>query len=577
MKIAAMLFAPLGDSAVTVTVAGRTHDDTLAAVSGLAAELRNAGIPGITDVVPAYETVTLFYEPRRWTGETGRSYEKICAAIRSVAEKFAGSAHQQLAGAVGAVRCVEIPVNYGAVDGPDLGGVAAHAGLTESEVIAQHSGVEYRVQAIGFAPGFPYLSGLPAALATPRRSTPRTSLPAGSVGIGGAQTGIYPLSSPGGWNLIGRTAVKLFDPSRAEPALLRVGDRVKFRAAPTSAAESTALSGVSGISASVPALNGECHLISDIPSGERGDGMRVINAGMLTTVQDLGRVGYRAAGVPLSGAMDAVALRLANLLVGNAEDAAGLEFTLIGPEIEFRTDTLIALTGAKFPGCPAARVVRVVAGQRIKFGAATKGCRGYLAIAGGVSVPPVLGSRSTFARAALGGIEGRALRAGDSVPINAVQRSVADHWWLDERFFPSYSSAPTVRVVAGAHGMAYGDEWLNSEYSVTPQSDRMGLRLNGPALARGGGGDLRSSAVTPGTIQLPPDGQPIVLMADAQTIGGYPQLAHAIDVDLPLLAQLRPGDRVRFQRVPLAEAHQLMSAREHTLALLREGLAEKFR
>jgi antagonist of KipI len=154
---------------------------------------------------------------------------------------------------------------------------------------------------------------------------------------------------------------------------------------------------------------------------------------------------------------------------------------------------------------------------------------------------------------------------------------VAEHWWIDHRILPEYSAAPTVRVVLGAQAGEFGDEWLKAEFKVTPQSDRMGMRLAGPALVRARGGDLLSSAVAPGTVQVPPDGQPIVLMADAQTIGGYPQLAHAISVDLPLLAQLRPGDTVRFHVVALGDAHQLWLAREYALAMLREGLAQKFR
>jgi antagonist of KipI len=205
------------------------------------------------------------------------------------------------------------------------------------------------------------------------------------------------------------------------------------------------------------------------------------------------------------------------------------------------------------------------------------GCRGYLAVAGGIAVERVLGSRSTYARAGLGGWHGRALRAGDVLPVVAVARTATEHWWIDPRILPGYGPAPTVRVVFGAQASEFGGGWLEQEFKVTPQSDRMGLRLGGAALVRAGGGELLSSPVAPGTIQVPPDGQPIVLMADAQTIGGYPQLAHVIGVDLPLLAQLRPGDRVRFQAVPLEEAHQLWLAREHVLAMLRQGLAQKFR
>lgn len=563
-----MIFAPLGDSAVAVTLGEGIDVVALSAVSALAAALGKAKLAGVYDVVPAYGSVAVFYDPAHVTGGSGTPYEKLCAAIERVAKGVArGGAAEAEAGTLAETRekgrVMEIAVRYGGEDGPDLEVVAKHTGLTEAEVVARHSAAEYRVQAIGFAPGFPYLSGLPAELATPRRVSPRAKVPAGAVGIGGAQTGVYPLESPGGWQLIGRTGVKLFDAKRAEPAMLRVGDHVKFCALEAEMNEE------------------KCHVLRDTRLGSEvlgvAAGLRVVRAGMFTTVQDLGRLGQRAAGVPSGGAMDVIAARVANLLVGNAEDAAGLELTLLGPEIEFLSDALIAVGGAEFSGVEAWRPVQVVAGQRIKFGAAVKGCRGYLAVAGGLAVPVVLGSRSTYVRAELGGMEGRALRAGDMVPVNAVARTVAEHWWVDPRILPEYGASPTVRVVRGAQAGEFGDAWLGAEWKVTPQADRMGMRLAGAALVRTGGRELLSAAVAPGTVQVPPDGQPIVLMADAQTIGGYPQLAHVISVDLPLLAQVRPGDRVRFQEVTLGDAHQLWLAREYALGMLREGLSQKFR
>ena len=301
----------------------------------------------------------------------------------------------------------------------------------------------------------------------------------------------------------------------------------------------------------------------------------VIRAGMLTTVQDLGRRGHRAAGVPLGGAMDAFALRLANLLVGNAEDAAALEFTLLGPELVFASDTTIAVGGGDFGALPRWQPVRVRAGDRVKFGAARTGCRGYLAVAGGLDVPAVLGSRGTYLRAALGGLEGRALRDGDVLRAAEIARQVVGHWHIDERILPAYSAAPTVRVLRGAQADEFDGVLGAAEFKVTPKSDRMGVRLTGPALVRSNARELISSTVVPGTVQVPPDGQPIVLMADAQTIGGYPQIAHVVSVDLPLVAQLRPGDAVRFREVTLEEAHELVHGREHALAMLREGLAGK--
>jgi antagonist of KipI len=302
----------------------------------------------------------------------------------------------------------------------------------------------------------------------------------------------------------------------------------------------------------------------------------VTKAGMLTTVQDLGRRGFRAVGVPVSGPADAFALRVANLLVGNSENAACLECTLIGPELTFSRDTLVALGGADFPGLPPWQPVALRAVDTLKLGTAKRGCRGYLAVAGGISVPHLLGSGSTFLRGGFGGLHGRPLREGDVLSARELARHLALHWHVDERILPAYSASPTVRVVAGAQAAEFGGALLTSEFKVSPQSDRMGVRLTGTPLARSRRTELLSATVLPGTIQVPPDGNPIVLLVDAQTIGGYPQVAHVISVDLPLIAQLRPGDSARFREVTLTEAHAAAHARERAIGMLREGLARKF-
>jgi antagonist of KipI len=303
----------------------------------------------------------------------------------------------------------------------------------------------------------------------------------------------------------------------------------------------------------------------------------VIRSGMLTTVQDLGRLGHRAEGVPSGGAADPFALRVANLLVGNSENAPALEFTLTGPELEFAEGAWVAACGARFDGVPAWRPVRVEAGGRIRFGKRLQGCRGYLAVSGGIDVEPVMGARGTFLAAGIGGFHGRALRDGDVIRSVPSDRELTGHWSLDERMFPKYSREPVVRVMPGAHAGEFGGALFTGRYAVTARSNRMGIGLDGPKLVRAAGEDLVSTAVAPGTIQVPPDGNPIVLMADAQTLGGYPRVAHVASVDIPLLAQLAPGDGVRFSRTTVAEAHALSHAWEHGLALLRQGLAAKIR
>ena len=231
--VSIMSLNPLGDAAVVLTFDQSLDEALVARVCALADAIERDRLEGVTDVVPAFATVAVFYDPVQI-----KSYAGLCAALQTCVQG-ASSSGGDGAGASGfsrsgsgkadAARLVEIPVCYGGEFGPDLGQVAMHAGLTVEEIVALHSGASYFVQAIGFAPGFAYLGGLPGKIHTPRRATPRTQVPAGAVGIGGALTGVYPLATPGGWNLIGRTPLKMFDSERREPVLIRAGDHVRFR------------------------------------------------------------------------------------------------------------------------------------------------------------------------------------------------------------------------------------------------------------------------------------------------------------------------------------------------------------
>lgn len=540
----------LGEAAVVV-VLGESVDSQLAARAlAVATEFERARPAGVVDIVPAFASVAVVFDPARaapfasLVAELERRAERAIATMPAIPS-----------------RRVELPVCYGGEHGPDLAAVAAHVGLPVEAVVRRHAEPEYLVHAIGFAPGFPYLGGLPEGLTVPRRATPRSRVPAGSVGIGGAQTGVYPFSTPGGWNLIGRTPRRLFVPDRREPSLLHAGDRVAFH--PVSAAE---FSGLAADDAQTE--RGVLPVVGPVV-------IRVRRAGMFTTIQDAGRRGQRALGVPLSGAADPFALRLVNALVGNPDEAAALEFTLRGPELTFERAAVVAVGGAEFAGLPSWRPFEVAAGATLDLGVARAGCRGYLAVAGGFDVPAVLGSRSTYVRAGLGGHEGRALRDGDALAVPAVWRRVRDRWRIDERILPAYSASPVVRVIDGLHAAEFDAAWLGRTFRVGAHSDRMGMRLQGEPVGPGPARELASLPVVPGTIQVPPDGQPIVLLADAQTIGGYPQIAYVAGVDLPLLAQLRPGDTVRFQRIELAEARERACGLEKAFGLLREGLAQK--
>jgi antagonist of KipI len=277
---------------------------------------------------------------------------------------------------------------------------------------------------------------------------------------------------------------------------------------------------------------------------------------MLTTVQDEGRWGHQSRGVPVAGPMDPLSHRLANILVGNRRDAAALEVTLLGPELEFQSERVIAVCGADFQltmdGRPFAMNAAVVAaaGTRLRFGSRTQGARAYLAVSGGIDVPLVLGSRSTHVISAMGGFGGRALRSGDRLALGVAKAPQRTASPLSEPIVPLPNREATVRVLAGPQADRFAPDALDvlqsAPYVIAHNSDRMGFRLEGARLRHAGSADIISDATPLGVLQVPASGQPILLMADRQTSGGYPKIATVITADLPVAAQLAPGDRVSF-------------------------------
>ena len=292
----------------------------------------------------------------------------------------------------------------------------------------------------------------------------------------------------------------------------------------------------------------------------------VEDAGPLTTVQDLGRPGYLRVGIPASGPMDREAFLLANRLVGNPDTAAGLECTLIGPRLEFTDERLVAITGADMAPTvngapvPAWQGLRVRAGDVLRLGPARSGVRAYLAIAGGVDTPPVLGSRATYVRGRLGGLEGRALRKGDRLPLGRV--GAARPRRVQPERVPTYGGEPELAVVLGpqddrftAAGIA---ALFEGPYQMLPQNDRMGARLQGPFIEHTRGHDIISDGVALGGIQVIGEGQPIVLLADRQSTGGYTKIGTVCSFDIGRIAQVKPGGRLHFRRVTVAEAHAML-------------------
>ncbi len=506
---------PMGEGAVLV------ETDGPASVAALRAALEESPPEGVSEIVPALRTVLVSFAPDRIALERVRHW--ILSA--PPAPVGAGAA------------AVDLPIVY---DGEDLGEVAEELGIGREELIARHASARWTVVFTGFAPGFGYLVSDQWPFRVPRRRTPRTRVPAGAVGLAAEFTGAYPRPSPGGWRLIGTTRARLFDPDAARPALLEPGAEVRFRPERARVRVPRESSG-----SAPPAA----------PAPETAPGLALrIEQAPGATVQDQGRPGWARLGVARSGALDRAALRLANRMVGNAPSAAGLEIPPAGASLVAGADGWFALTGAWAPAEVAGRTATPFrahpwrAGERLSIGRPERGARVYLAVRGGLSPDPVLGSRSTDTLSGLGPVIG----PGTTVPIGSdaagpVPPVDAGPWgWI--------SDPVDVAVLPGPRRDYLTPEALRAltatVWTVSPASDRVGMRLEGPPLERARGDEVPSEPMVPGAVQVPPDGHPVVLLADGPVTGGYPVAAVVATGDQDALGQALPGTRVRFHRSP---------------------------
>lgn len=332
-------------------------------------------------------------------------------------------------------------------------------------------------------------------------------------------------------------------------------------------------------------------------------GIEILSPGLQTSIQDLGRYGLRKYGVIVSGAMDSFAHRVANILVGNDEGEATLEITLLGPKILFKEDTLISICGGNLSPkinnklIPMWRPIYIKKNSILSFGENTQGARAYLAFAGSFAVDTVMGSKSTYLRAKIGGYNGRKLESGDMLNIEAPSavsmkiinellkvKGMKDYyypkWGVSTSILPKYNSNSIIHVVKGGEFDFFCDSskqnFFCKSYLITPQSDRMGYRLKGDLLELNRPMEMLSEAVALGTIQVPPDGNPIILLADRQTTGGYPKIAQVISIDIPIMAQRKPGDKINFKEITLREAEGLYIQREKDIKDLKNSLKIKF-
>jgi KipI family sensor histidine kinase inhibitor len=510
-RTAPVRILPMGEHGLLVEVR------TVAEVHRLHAALAESAPSGPVDLVPAARTILVrlgagklsLHAAREWIADTAAQVQDAVAAPSP-----------------------EPPVVLDVVyDGPDLAETAALVGLSADALAARHGAARWRVAFTGFAPGFAYLTSEDWGFDIPRLASPRTRVPAGAVGLAGEFSGAYPRETPGGWRLIGTTAAPLFDPAAVEPVLLAPGRHVRFRPVRCVARAS----------------------VQPGPASPPSDPLlRVIEPGLLTTVQDLGRPGRAAQGIAPSGALDRGALRLALRLVGTEEDAAGLEVTMGGLRAVALRDTWVAQTGAEasltIAGRPAptGAAVRWRAGETLEVGWATGGARIYLALRGGIDAPRAAGSRATDRLAGLGLAP---LAAGvvlggagqDQAPIPPIDQAPPRPVSAEAEI--ALAPGPRADWFAPAATLAlYGSVWR-----VTNDADRVGMRLDGPELERAVHRELPSEPMVPGALQVPPSGRPTILLADGPVTGGYPVIAVATEESLDTLAQLRPGNRIRFR------------------------------
>lgn len=535
---------PMGDRGVLVEVA--SLDEVLALHGALAASRP----PGVVDLVPAARTVLVRVEPRVIS----------LAAARAWIEKTA-RATDAVAPAPSDLAPVELDVVY---DGLDLDETAELLGVTPGGLAAQHAAAVWTVAFTGFAPGFGYLVSADWPHDVPRLDSPRTRVPAGAIGLAAAFTGAYPRETPGGWRLIGATSAPLFDPDAASPALLAPGARVSFRpvraqtlGASAPGDESALASGAIDSAPAPAGVRGRART-GDAgpaqPDGGRGrTEIRVVQPGLLATIQDLGRTGAASLGVAPSGALDRGALRTANRLVGNPEHAAGIEVTMGGFRAVAGDDLWFAVTGAWGPILLDGHEVDPYEPHRWPRGAElhidwfAHGARAYLAVRGGLDGRAVLDSRATDLMAGLGP---RPLRPGASIGVREeasgpIPASTIAPWSAphdDELVIELASGARADWFTSSALRLLYEAAW-----TVSNDADRVGVRLDGPVLERAGGGELPSEGMVTGALQVPPSGRPTILLADGPVTGGYPVIAVATDAALDAIAQARPGTRIRFR------------------------------
>lgn len=533
-----MRFLPASDKALLLEL------DDLAQTMALYRHMSAQQLPGVSELVPAARTLLVHYEPHVI------STASLVALLRAqAAESERQQGAQQSLG-----RLVEIPVHY---NGEDLPDVAELLGITVAQVIERHTAQPYDAAFAGFAPGFVYLSG-GANFQVPRRQSPRTKVPAGSVALGGNFSAVYPSASPGGWQLLGTTEVPMWDLQRAEPALVQPGFRVQFVDAARHAVQV-----LLPAKASTQEQSQTTTAASQSPASTS---ISFLSVGLQTLVQDEGRKGMAGLGISSSGALDVAAMHEANRVVGNPPDTSVLENVLGLLRMRSHGATTVAVTGAQATLSlhSANGAVWDVAthvpialndGDVLQLHAPTAGARSYIAVRGGWEVQPVLGSTSTDTLAQVGPQplqSGQRIAVGGAVAATQLGAVVLDS--QPRANLPRAGELVELDVVLGPRTdwftPAALESFVTQEWLVTPQSNRVGVRLEGTKpLERAHRDELPSEGTVAGAIQVPINGQPVLFLADHPLTGGYPVVAAVAGYHLGLAAQIPVGCRIRFNVV----------------------------
>lgn len=550
--LAKIEYVPLGDQWILINCS--QFDFPLKIVHLISQNLFNTKPNWAQEIVPGMVTLAIKLNTTNYSAKKIR--EEAIVAIENLTESLLVHHNQSYQNQSRKTHVVKIC--YDLEVALDLKDCAQRTHLSIDNFIQRHQAATYTVDILGFMPGFAYLSGLDPQLSLPRRPTPRPAVPAGSVAIAENQTAIYPRDTPGGWNIIGKSPIRLFDSNINPPTLFMPGDLVKLEQISLDELHQIEQSLIRNRFTSIPVKN---------------DAMiEVLQAGALTTIQDAPRIGFSHWAVGPGGAVDQTSLKLANALVGNSLDTAALEITSTGPKLQFTQSTLLAWVGAQCLvningiSMPSHRPIWVPENSILSIGHIENGFRVTLAIAGGLDISPELGRCGSHLAAGLGP---PLIKRGDLIPIKRSEltahlnhhKKINIPKWQIKPLFEMSLEIQEIKALPGRHLSLLSPleqkQFWETVWTVSKQSNRMGIRLDSdfkPSEVLTG---IPSEAIGFGTLQFPPSHQAIILLAEHQTTGGYPRFAEVIESEHMKLAQLQPSKKIKFAPITLEQADEL--------------------